>query len=192
MCFEGYRRFAVCSLLGLLACACGAAQRPETQVDLSPASLYPLGAAHAWSYDVDTGDGEPVLAVVRVTAVAGEVFQLENGSPDPLRYRRAADGISHAERSGFLLKAPITQGATWPSGPHTDASVQRMHERITTPAGAFDECVTVFESNRDNGQHIETTYCPGIGPTLVASEMEVRGQIMKVTAKLRGYALGGD
>jgi hypothetical protein len=179
--------------LGLALAACGgAAQHPATEVDLSPSSLYPLSLGRAWSYDVDTGDGQSVLVVNRVTAAEGGVFELHNGTAEALRYRVLADGITHADKDGYLLKAPIAQGATWRSGPHSEAVVLRLHERVTGTAGEHSECVVVAERNADTGQRIETTYCPGVGPALVAAEMEVRGEVVRVTAKLRGFGLGAD
>lgn len=175
-------------VLALCVAACGgAAQHPKTEVDLSPASLYPLAVGYAWSYDVDGGDGAQVLVVARVTALQDGVAELQNGSETVLRYGLTPDGITHAEKGGHLLKAPIAQDATWPSGPNTSAMVSGMHTQITTPAGTFNDCVVVSEQNRDNGQRIETTYCPGVGPAQVVSEMDVRGKLMRVTATLRGY-----
>jgi hypothetical protein len=64
-----------------------------------------------------------------------------------------------------------------------------VNEQVTTTAGNFAACVVAEEQNRNSGQTVKTTYCPGVGPTVVVSQMEVRGQLLTVTAKLRGYAL---
>jgi hypothetical protein len=172
----------------LIGCG-GAVQHPPSAPDLSPASLYPLGEGHAWSYDVDSGDGASVLVVARVTSVQGDVVEVRNGAQAPLRYRKTSEGVAHADRPGHLLKAPIAVGASWSSGPHTEARVVSLKETVSTPSGPLHDCVLVAELNRDNEQRIETTYCPGVGPARVVAEMDVRGQLMRVAATLRGYTL---
>jgi hypothetical protein len=173
----------------LLAACGGAVQHAPTSPDLSPASLYPLAAGYAWSYDVDSGEGQSVLAVARVARMQGAVAEVVTGAPTALRYAVQTDGIAHADTGGYLLKAPVTLGASWPSGPKSVARVTALHVPFTSPAGSFSECVVVEEANATSGQRITTTYCPGVGPVQVVSEMDVRGQTLRVTAKLRGYAL---
>jgi hypothetical protein len=184
-----YRRLSsACALVLLSACG-GAAQHPQTPADLSVASLYPLAAGYAWSYDVDSGDGQSVLAVMRVARMEDGVAEVTTGAPAALRYAVQPDGITHADTGGHLLLAPIAAGATWASGLQTTARVTALHTRLVTPAGTFSECVVVEEANSNSGQRITTTYCPGVGPAQVISEMTVRGQVLRVQATLRGYAL---
>jgi hypothetical protein len=175
-------------LIALNGCATTSGAPPKPPIDLSVGSLYPLGPGFAWSYDVDSGDGQPVLAVARVLRVQDGVAEVATGQA-VARYRVARDGISRDGQPGHLLKAPIAQGASWPSSPGTTARVVAVSERLTTSAGSFEDCVVVEEQNSGSGQQIRTTYCPGVGPARVVSEMTVRGQTLRVTATLRGYAL---
>lgn len=157
--------------------------------DLSPASLYPLRASAAWSYDVDSGDGESVLAVARVTRIEGSAVEVATGDAAPIAYLQRSDGIVRARSGGYLLKAPIAAAASWPSGEGTRAQVTALHVTLATPAGTFTDCVTVQEDNAASGQRIATTYCPGVGPAEVVSEMQVQGRVLRVVGRLRGYSV---
>ncbi len=177
-------------ITGLCTSACaGAGVRPKTAHDLSPSSLYPLGAGYAWSYDVDTGDAQPTLAVARVVELQNGNATVATGADSVLRYSVRSDGIARADDSGYLLKAPIGPGASWTSGQGASAQVTQLHVTLDTPAGKLTDCVVVDEHNAGSGQHITTTYCPGVGPAQVISEMEVRGQTLRVVARLRGYTV---
>jgi hypothetical protein len=182
--------YAAACLLG--ACAGSAAELRPTAPDQAPASLYPLGAGHAWSYDVDSGDGEPVLAIARVSEFQAGVATVTTGPDASQRYSVTAQGVQRAGQPGFLLKAPITAGASWESAPGVTARVVSVAEQVSTEAGAFSACVLVEELNANSGQRVRTTYCPGVGPTIVVSEMAIRGRTLTVTARLRGYSLGGN
>jgi hypothetical protein len=177
------------SLTTCLAFGCGAAASPRTQtaIDVSVRSLYPLKVGSAWSYDVDSGDGQVLLATSRVTRVQDGVAEVTSGQA-VLRYVLRADGVERMGQQGYLLKAPLVANASWASGPDTTAVIQALHQALVTAAGAFEECVVVQESNASSGQRVTTTYCPGVGPARVVSEMEVRGHGLRVVATLRGFA----
>jgi hypothetical protein len=174
----------------LCVCACaGAGVHPKTAHDLSPSSLYPLGPGYAWSYDVDTGDAQPTLAIARVTQLRDGNAEVSTGQDSVLHYLVRGDGIQRADGSGYLLKSPIGPGATWASGAGLSARVAQVHVTLDTPAGKLSDCVVIDEQNAGSGQHITTTYCPGVGPAQVVSETEVRGQLLRVVARLRGYTV---
>ena len=182
--------YAATCLLG--GCAGSGSELRPTTPDQRPSSLYPLGAGHAWSYDVDSGDGEKVLAIARVTGFEAGVATVVTGPDASQRYAVTADGVQRAGEPGYLLKAPSAAGASWESAPGVTARVVSVAEQVKTEAGDFSACVLVEEQNQNSGQRIRTTYCPGVGPTVVVSEMEIRGRILTVTARLRGYSLGVD
>ncbi|HEX2677271.1 MAG TPA: hypothetical protein VHM19_11540 [Polyangiales bacterium] len=176
----------------LLAACAGTQVKKKAPPDLSPLSLYPLHVGAAWSYDVDSGDGDPVLAPTRVTRSENGMVEVSTSAIGVVGYLLRDDGIVRVPGNGYLLKAPITQGATWTSGADTTARVTALHVALHTPAGDLEECVTVQEDNAVNGQHVTTTYCPGVGPAQVVSEMEVRGQHLRVIATLHGYTTTGE
>lgn len=173
----------------LVACAGSAREVRKGPPDQSPKSLYPLGAGFAWSYDVETEGSPPVLAVARVARFDAGVASVVTGPEATQRYAVTDAGIQRVGQPGFLLKAPIAVGSVWESGSGTQARVASVSELVTTTAGTFAACVVVEEQNRNSGQMVKTTYCPGVGPAVVVSQMEVRGQLLTVTARLRGYAL---
>lgn len=189
MCSNAVARFARVAIL-FAAFGCGAANQTPVKgpPEVSVSTLYPLIEGAAWSYDVESGDGHPVLATTRVLHVRDGVIEVASGQA-LIRYTLRPDGIGRAGLPGYLLKAPLVLNASWPSAPDTVAHVEALHQHVTTAAGSFDECVLVKEENAGSGQRVTTTYCPGVGPTSVISEMEVRGHALRVTAILRGYAL---
>lgn len=183
---------ALIAAAALPACAGSTSQVRPTAPDQSPASLYPLGAGFAWSYDVETPGEPPVLAIARVASFDDGVATVVTGPDGGQRYRVGVEGIQRVGQPGYLLKAPIAAGATWDSAPGVRATVASVAEQLTTSAGTFSACVLIDEQNAASGQHVRTTYCPGVGPALVISEMEVRGQTLNVTARLRGYSVEAE
>jgi hypothetical protein len=171
-----------------LACGAATEPHPKTAIDVSVATLYPLVEGAAWSYDVDSGDGQPVLATAHVVSVRDGLVEVASGQA-VLHYQIVPEGIARAGQAGHLLKTPLVSDASWPSAPDTVARVEALHQTLALPAGTFQECVVVKEENASTGQRVSTTYCPGVGPARVVSEMEVRGHALRVTATLRGYAL---
>lgn len=171
------------TLCVILASACASAPlQPTAAAKPTPDRLFPLHAGCAWSYDVDSGDGQPVLATTRVVRAAGNLVEVQTGQ-SVQTYRVLPEGVQKAGGT-FLLPASLDH---WASGPNAEARVISTAESLTTPAGSFSACVVVEEQNRDSGQRILTTYCPDVGPTRVISEMKVRGQLLRVQALLRGF-----
>lgn len=182
------RRLGALALLGLVACAGSGAHTASPPRDLSPSSLYPLHEGSAWSYDVDAGDGQQVLATSRVLRVTEGVVEVQSGQ-GVQRYVVTAQGIQRAGGEAYLLRAPIAAGSSWSAGPNTQARVAAVEQTLKTPAGELEGCVVVEEQNAESGQEISTTYCPGVGPAKVESKMRVRGQELRVSALLRGFTL---
>lgn len=172
--------------LGVASCAGSTQQVRTEQPAWTAATLYPLAEGNAWSYDVDSGDGDPVLAVSRVLTATPMAVVVTTGQGDT-PYERRPDGLYKTGKGGYLLKQPIAVGARWTSGVGLSAHVSRALPEVTTPAGRFTHCAVV-EEVAQTGNHVETTYCPGVGPVKVISRMAIRGQTLQVTAVLRGHA----
>ena len=186
-------RFTLRLLLLITAVAsigCGAAATgPTGPRVLHAADLYPLSEGTAWSYDVDTGDNDTVLAISRVATVTGPVVEVSTGD-GVIRYELRSEGVYRAGKGSWLLRDPIEVGAQWPSGPGVTAHIDSVSVQLETSAGAFEGCVRVKESGAESGQLVETVYCPDVGPVEVVSEMVVRDQSIRVIARLRGYQVG--
>lgn len=153
---------------------------------ITPERLYPLTLGSAWSYDVDAGDGDNVLAVTRVTTRTAEEATVQGGEGQT-RYALRADGIFRSDRDGYLLRMPLTQGATWSSGGGMQARVSQRGIAMTTTAGTFADCVEVTEQGAESGVTIVTTYCPDVGPVEIVSSMTLPHGSARVIARLRGY-----
>ncbi|MGB0680421.1 MAG: hypothetical protein ACPGUV_12230 [Polyangiales bacterium] len=166
---------------------CGGVQRGQS-VPLDARALYPLAQGNSWSYDVDTGDKLPTLAMLQVRQRQGTEAEVRASAGNPLHYRVGAQGIWRIDKNAYLLKNPIRTGATWASGPDMQAKVEAMGLSVDTPAGRFQDCVEVHEQAR-SGQQIRTTYCPGVGPVRIDSTLHLpsAGRPVRAVGLLRAY-----
>lgn len=177
--------------------ACGGAGGPGPDAPgldpRSPLALYPLEAGRVWSYNVDTGEGTPTLAITRVLAVRGDRVEVSSGG-DPVVYLVDDGDIRYGGVGGWLLRAPVEQGASWDGRGGRAARVVADGETVEVPAGVFDDCVTVEERDDETGRRIATTYCPGVGPVRVDAEvaLEVSGGVQRARAVLLGTNVEGD
>lgn len=182
------------SFLATLTAACGGAQPHTQQVSdpLEVSRLYPLRSGSIWTYDVDTGQGLPTLAITRVTSSDGTRIEVSSGA-DPIVYEKRPDGLFRGDRGAYVLKAPVRKGATWDAGAGSQAEVTDTDKQVSTPAGDFNHCVEVRETGGSAGKLVRTVFCPDIGPVEVESsmQMELSGQSARVSAKLRGYDFSG-
>ena len=172
------------------ACASGPTPRPEAAV-VTPERLYPLTLGSAWSYDVDAGDGEAVLAITRVVE-AGPGYAGVLGGEGVRRYELRPDGVFQGALGGYLLKAPIAANASWDAGRGVTARVAETGVAVETAAGRFSGCVRVVEEGAASGAVVRTTYCPDVGPVEVESRIVLDHGAVQVIARLRGYRIGGE
>lgn len=182
------QRWGVLALCAFVVSCGGASLNAPPKTDrLTPSVLYPLGAGHVWSYDVDSGDETPTLAITKVDAVQGAHVVVRTNQGEPVRYELASGGIA-APGGRWLLRAPIRTGASWPSPGGRVATVVSVDESITTMAGPFDRCVRVLEQSGEIGVQVVTVFCPEVGPVFVESSMKTERATVVVTARLRGYS----
>lgn len=193
-----YRALSILASVLLLtfAAACGGAPATGAAAKrdpLAPTTLYPLVAGAAWSYDVDTGQELPTLAITKVTNILGSRVEVSSGS-EPVAYEVSEEGIFRPGSKTWLLKAPIAVGANWPSSSGMTATVTSITEVVDVPAGHFTACVRVEERGGDRGQVVTTVYCPEVGPVALDSQMNltVAAENAHVAAKLRGYTLSAN
>jgi hypothetical protein len=154
----------------------------------TPSRLYPLGPGYSWSYLIDTGTGVSTLAVVRVTRVDGERYELSSGGA-PNLYERRPEGLFRPGNGTWLLRAPLRLGATWPSSSGRMATVTDVRARAETGAGTFQDCVEVTETGGDDHRTIRTVYCPDVGPVIIDTSVALTtADPVHVVARLQGYA----
>jgi hypothetical protein len=179
-------------LLAVLAACVGC--RPGGAVVSKPGDrlavdrLYPLRAGSVWTYDVDTGEGPPALAITRVTKSAEGQIEVSSGGP-VIRYEQRADGLYRGDRGVYVLKGPVRKGARWDAGQGASAEVLDDDKRVSTPAGDFSGCVEVREAGGATPKVVRTVFCPDVGPVEVESSMglAISGRSARVLARLRGY-----
>ena len=183
-------RFAL--LLLIAGCHGAAVAHGGTGDRLAIDRLYPLRVGSVWTYDVETGDGPPTLAITRVTASKDGIIEVSSGGP-PIRYEQRDGGLYRPDRGGFVLKPPIAKGATWDAGHGATSEVTDVDKEVRTPAGDFRGCVEVREQGGDSPKVVRTVFCPDVGPVEVESSMKlaVTAVTARVLARLRGYDFSG-
>lgn len=151
-----------------------------------------MRAGSVWTYDVDTGDGPPTLAITRVISSGDGYAEVSSGGP-PIRYELRADGLYRADRGGYVLKQPLALGARWDAGQGATAEVVDVDKQVTTPAGDFHGCVEVVEQGSATEKVVRTVFCPDVGPVELESSigLAVSGGAARVIARLRGYDFSG-
>jgi hypothetical protein len=172
---------------------CGAAasqQGPASSITVE--RLYPLRAGSVWTYDVDTGEGLPVLAITRVLASSNGHVEVSSGS-DSLHYEQRPDGLFRADVGSYLLRMPLAAGSEWEGHDGGRAQITHIDARASTPAGDFVNCVEVVENSGVSEKRVRTVFCPDVGPVEIESSLQIQltGKSTRVIARLRGYDFSG-
>ena len=186
-------------LLSSLALAvlagCRDSKTPTIQppLALAPLDLYPLQPGNAWSYEVETGERSPTLAVSRVESLRGSIATVLTGQTQ-VKYEIRDEGVYVVSDSAWLFRTPFELGATWPARGGRTAQLVSTNANVQTPAGSFRGCLEVLETGGARGLEVRTVYCPFIGPVSVDSTMrsDVSERVLTVRARLRGYDTGTD
>ncbi|MET0282820.1 MAG: hypothetical protein ABW352_00040 [Polyangiales bacterium] len=176
----------------LLASCHGGAVKNAGDAKLTVERLYPLRAGSVWSYDVDTGEGPPTLAITRVTHAGEGKAEVSSGGA-PITYEQRSDGLFRADRGVYVLKEPLAQGTQWDVGQGGTASITAVGKHVSTVAGEFDGCLEVTESEPAAQKQVRTVFCPDVGPAEVESTitLQVSARGARVYARLRGYDFAG-
>jgi hypothetical protein len=177
--------------LWLAGCHAGAAKHAG-DAKLTIERLYPLRAGSVWSYDVETGEGPPTLAITRVTSAENGSAQVSSGGA-PITYEQRSDGLFRADRGAYTLKEPLVVGTRWDVGQGGSAEITAVGAHASTLAGEFDGCLEVRESEPASQKQVRTVFCPDVGPVEVESTiaLQVSARGARVVAKLRGYDFAG-
>jgi hypothetical protein len=187
--------FVLVAALGAAGCATGgtgpAKHVPRT--GLTAADYYPLGEGWKWAYDLEK-DGQKILAIYAVTERTTEGATILAGS-ERLSYAVTAEGIAQMDSSGvgdFVIKNPLTKGATWPVTGGT-AQVVSTTEEVTVDAGHFYDCAIVEVTRTDPPRLARTTFAPDVGPISIEVQVQESGKYVVTTrARLRSVTKPGD
>lgn len=180
----------------LLAGACGGgrgAKGPEARPD-HPGALhwYPLDAGMQWVFTVrDIELDQGMMSIAKVATASGDTVTLRTGN-DTTTLRVAPDGIVREPAGGYLLRTPPRLGDKWPAAEGANVEVVEVDAHVTVEAGSFQGCAKTRERFPD-GSTIERTFCPEVGPVLIAaSAMTEQGSLASTTARLRSYGMPQD
>lgn len=202
---KALRLALLASLVSLPACGGATAEVARPRGDrLAPGTLYPMIEGAQWVYDVDTGGPEPpTLGIFEVVSADGAQRSIANNRGmsregqvrhgDAMTYEVSADGIRHVASGGWVLRAPIREGAEWEAMGGRTARVVDTDASVEVVAGTYDHCVDIEESGGEDGRVVRTVYCPDVGPVLIESRMESRltTRTVATRARLRSYDSGG-
>lgn len=115
----------------------------------------------------------PELLILQVDRPTPTHASLRSGSSIK-RIEFVADGV-RLVTGGYLLKAPLTQGADW-AGPAGRVRITAVEREVNVAAGRFVGCLETTESDTRAGspRTISTTYCPDVG--IVKFSVEAGGR----------------
>jgi hypothetical protein len=181
-------------LVAAAGCATsGTGVKRVPRTGLKAADYYPLAEGWKWAYDLEQ-DGEKILAIYAVTESRPEGATITTG-PEQLHYAVTPDGIAQSDASGvgdFVLKNPLTKGATWPVASGT-ATVISTTEEITLDAGQFYDCTLVEVVRADPPRIVRTLFAPDIGPVTIEFQVQEGGKyVTKTRARLRSVTKPGE
>ncbi|HTV22825.1 MAG TPA: hypothetical protein VMG12_29245 [Polyangiaceae bacterium] len=179
------------ALLLLAACG-GAAAGAGKPSPVTVERLYPLRPGSVWTYDVDTGEGLPVLAITRVLSAEGGKVEVSSGS-DGLHYEPRPEGLMRSDVGSYLLRAPLSVGNSWQGQQGAQVEITRVDATASTPAGEFVNCLETVESAGPSEKRVRTVFCPDVGPVEIESSLHIQltGKSTRVIARLRGYDFSG-
>lgn len=157
---------------------------------LHAADYQPLAIGNQWTY-AGKMMGQQVQKTITTTGLKEGYFADDaNGM-----LRVDAEGLRDEKR--YLLKDPIVRGANWSS--IVSVSSTERYEildagfSISTPAGAFSDCVLVRGTNRIDAQRAlrtEWTFAPGVGMVRIAiTAVDGNREIPQGTLELQSFKL---
>jgi hypothetical protein len=141
----------------------GASPVEEVTAPSSVERFLPLQHDTVFSYDVWLpGQDTPETLILEVERRSSERASLKTGSVIR-RVEFEADGVRLVS-GGYLLKAPLTLGASW-AGPAGSVRVTDVDQVIQVKAGTFSGCIETSEiaGGGELRRVIVTSYCRDVG-----------------------------
>lgn len=178
-------------LAGLLGLSCGngrGAHGPESKPQHEGAlHWYPLDPGMQWVYMVgDSALDQRMMSITKVISSTSGAAVILTGT-EQASFRVLPDGIVREPAGGYLLKTPPKLGDKWPAAEGANVEVVQVDARVSVEAGAFEGCAVTRERFPD-GETIERTFCPEVGPVIIeAKGLTEQGTLVVTTAKLRSF-----
>lgn len=171
--------------------ACGGAPEPASPTQ----NPQPKGGVHRYlpledktvfSYETSTESGERGLLILEVRRPRTEHAELVVAG----RARRLtvnAHDIAHVT-GGFLLKEPLTAGATF-KGDFGQVTITNVARSVTLPIGAYSGCLETLEEavTTEGEKRTTTVFCPDIGIALRETEAEQEGLRVSERIALKSF-----
>jgi hypothetical protein len=150
---------------------------------------YPLEPGMQWVYMIrDSQLDSRMMSITKVVSIDGGSAIVLTGA-DRTTLRVLPDGIVREPAGGYLLKTPPRVGDRWPAAEGAEVEVKSIDARVTVEAGMFDGC-TVTTERFPNGESIDRTFCPEVGPVLLeAKGLTEQGTIATTRAELRSFGM---
>jgi hypothetical protein len=186
---------AGCVLAGCTAAPPPPAESPwllpsEGQKDVVSGSpvetFFPLVDGMIYTYKTQNEVGEEGLLIARVLRVDATHGKLTYGrSAKTFELRPDGVVLKGAGGDSYLLKAPLTEGASWRGEHGGMTKVLKTNVSIDVAAGHYDGCVQTMEERLgDRPVRYATTYCPAVGVV----NMEAASAANYERAQLKTYA----
>jgi hypothetical protein len=183
------------SLLGaaLLVAACGgggAQQGPGPASGKAPVisdvqRYMPLEANTVYAFQTEIeNSGEHGALMMHVDRPGPGAATLTVGGKAQ-RLSIVPEGI-RLETGGWLLKAPLREGATF-KGQFGTVKVSSTDKSVVVPAGKYAGCVETVEESVAVQKRVTTVFCPDIGIVLLDAEGTIGDDFGRERALLRSY-----
>ena len=148
--------------------------------------FFPLVDGMIYTYKTQNEVGEEGILIARVLRVDATHGKLTYGrGSKSFELRRDGVVLKTPDGDAYLLKAPLTEGASWRGEHGGKVTVLKANVSIDVIAGHYDGCVQTMEERLgDRPVRFATTYCPGVG--VVNMEAATGGNYER--AQLKTYA----
>lgn len=144
---------------------------------------FPLLADTVLAYDTESEiSGEKGMLVMQVRRTRAEHAELYVAGRAK-RLELVKSGI-RLSGGGWLLKSPLTQGMRY-KGDFGEVLVTHVGKALTTPAGAFSDCVVTVE--QAGSRKVTTTFCRDVGIAELVVEGQVGEEFGRERAVLRSH-----
>jgi hypothetical protein len=155
------------------------AQKPPSATGIE--HYFPLSDGFTYTYETVTDDGAKDMSMVQVRRTDPRHAELRTGSG--IRRLEVTSDAIRREGSGYVLRAPLNEGARWEGDNGGTTVVREANVKQVVPAGTFEGCVRTEEEVLLERARITVVYCPGVG--IVRMDVEQDGASKRF--ELRSY-----